>query len=95
MEDDKADIERQVIELYNREEKLLKKLDFILADFAKLIGLSPKTLSIMRPQKVNPSWTTVRKIAAALDISLDELIFNPRKTPELYKLYWTDYTKSY
>lgn len=89
MKDDKADIERQVTELYDRIEVLLKELGIKWADLARLIGLSPKTLSSMRSQKVNPSWTTIRKIAAALDVSLDELIYDPRKTPELYELYWT------
>ena len=89
MKDDKADIERQVTELYDRIEELLKELGIKWADLARLIGLRPKTLSSMRSQKVNPSWTTIRKIAAALDVSLDELIYDPRKTPELYELYWT------
>lgn len=89
MKDDKADIERQVTELYDRIEELLKELGIKWADLARLIGLSPKTLSSMRSQKVNPSWTTIRKIATALDVSLDELIYDPRKTPELYELYWT------
>lgn len=88
MKDDKADIERQVTELYDRIEELLKELGIKWADLARLIGLSPKTLSSMRSQKVNPSWTTIRKIASALDVSLDELIYDPRKTPELYELYW-------
>ena len=89
MKDDKADMERQVTELYDRIEELLKELGIKWADLARLIGLSPKTLSSMRSQKVNPSWTTIRKIASALDVSLDELIYDPRKTPELYELYWT------
>jgi transcriptional regulator with XRE-family HTH domain len=89
MKDDKADVERQVTELYERIEELLKELGIRWADLARLIGLSPKTLSSMRSQKVNPSWTTIRKIASALDVSLDELMFNPYKTSELYELYWT------
>ena len=89
MKDDKAEIERQVTELYNRVQDILDELGIKWADLARLIGLSPKTLSSMRSQKVNPSWTTIRKIAAALDVSLDELIYDPRKTPELYELYWT------
>jgi len=88
MKDDKADIERQVTDLYDRIEELLKELGIKWADLARLIGLSPKTLSSMRSQKVNPSWTTIRKIATALDVSLDELTNEPYKTPELYELYW-------
>lgn len=89
VKDDKADIERQVTELYDRIEVLLKELGIKWADLARMIGLSPKTLSSMRSQKVNPSWTTIRKIASALDVSLDELTYDARKTPELYELYWT------
>ena len=89
MKDDKAEVERQVTELYNRIQDILDELGIKWADLARLIGLSPKTLSSMRSQKVNPSWTTIRKIAAALDVSLDELIYDPRKTSELYELYWT------
>ena len=85
MKDDKADIERQVTELYDKIEVLLKELDIKWADLARLIGLSPKTLSSMRSQKVNPSWTTIRKIAAALDVSLDKLTYDPGKTSELYE----------
>ena len=89
MKDDKAEVERQVTELYNRIQDILDELGIKWADLARLIGFSPKTLSSMRSQKVNPSWTTIRKIAAALDVSLDELIYDPRKTSELYELYWT------
>ena len=88
MKDDKALVERQVTELYNRIQDILDELGIKWADLARLIGLSPKTLSSMRSQKVNPSWTTIRKIESALDVSLDELIYDPRKTPELYELYW-------
>ena len=89
VKDDKADIERQVTELYDRIEVLLKELGIKWADLARLIGLSPKTLSSMRSQNVNPSWTNIRKIASALDVSFDELMYNPYKTDELYELYWT------
>ena len=89
MKEDKSEVERQVTELYNRIQDILDELGIKWADLARLIGLSPKTLSSMRSQKVNPSWTTVCKIARALDVSLDELIFDPRKVPELYELFWT------
>lgn len=42
----------------------------------------------MKSQCVNPSFITVKKIAKALDISLDELVDDLGKTPELYELYW-------
>lgn len=79
--------DQQVIELYDRIDVLLGELGIRWADLAKLMDLSPKTLSSMKSQKVNPSWTTIRKIATALDISPDELIDDESKTPELHELY--------
>lgn len=55
---------------------------------ASLIEISPKTFSSMKSQCVNPSFITVKKIAKALDISLDELVYDIGKTRELYELYW-------
>lgn len=88
MKDNKSNVESQITELYDRIQAILIELDIKWVDLALLIGVSPKTLSSMRSNKVNPSWTTVRKIATALDVSLDELIFDSRKTSELYELYW-------
>ena len=68
---------------------MLKELGIRWADLARLLGLSPKILSSMRSQNENPSWTNIRKIASALDVSMDELMYNPYKTDELYELYWT------
>ena len=42
----------------------------------------------MRTQRINPSWTTMVKIANALDVSLDELTGRKDKQKELYELYW-------
>ena len=76
-------------ELYYRIEELLKELGIRWADLARRIGLSPKTRSCMRSQNANLSWTNIRKIASALDVALDKLMYNPYKTDEFYELYWT------
>lgn len=84
-----AEIDRQVTDLYDRIHYLLSELGIRWSDLARLIDLNPKTLSSMRCQRVNPSWTTVLKIARALDVSVDELIYDPCKTDELYEFYWS------
>lgn len=78
----------EVRTLYNRIQWILDDRELKWADLAKLIGVSPKTLSSMKSQGVNPSFITVKKIAKALDISLDELVDDLGKTRELYELYW-------
>ena len=84
---DDWEFQEQITEFYNRIQDILIARDIKWADLARLIGLSPKTLSSMRSQNVNPSWTTVRKVAKALDVSMDELTYE-HKAPELYELYW-------
>lgn len=81
-------IRGEVRALYNRIQWILDDRDIRWADLAKLIGVNPKTLSSMKSQGVNPSFTTVKKIAVALDISLDELVDDLGKTKDLYELYW-------
>ena len=78
----------EVRALYNRIQWILDDRELRWTDLAKLIGVSPKTLSSMKSQCVNPSFITVKKIAKALDISLDELVDDLGKTRELYELYW-------
>ena len=85
---DKEVIQEQVEDLYNKIADLLAEVNIKWADLARLIGLSPKTLSSMRSQKVNPSFTTIRRIAEALDISMDELLYDHCKAPHLYEFYW-------
>jgi DNA-binding XRE family transcriptional regulator len=85
---DKEVRQEQVEDLYNKIADLLAEVDIKWADLARLIGLSPKTLSSMRSQKVNPSFTTIRRIAEALDISMDELLYDHCKAPHLYEFYW-------
>lgn len=67
---DKEIIDEQVENLYNKIADLLAEVDIRWADFACLIGLSSKTHSGMRSQKVNPSFTMIRNIAEAIDISM-------------------------
>ncbi len=81
--------EGQVIIFYNNIQYIIEEREIRWADLARLIGVSPKTLSSMRSQRVNPSVTTAKKIADALDVSLDELFWEPYKSRELYDLYWT------
>ena len=85
---DKEVIQEQVEDLYNKIADLLAEVNIKWADLARLIGLSPKTLSSMRSQKVNPSFTTIKRIAEALDISMDELLYDHCKAPHLYEFYW-------
>ena len=87
MDFEKWEHEEEIREFYNRIQDILAVRGIRWADLARLIGLSPKTLSSMKSQNVNPSWTTVRKIAKALDVSMDELTYE-HKAPELYELYW-------
>ncbi|MDY6344970.1 MAG: helix-turn-helix transcriptional regulator [Sphaerochaetaceae bacterium] len=84
---DKEVRQEQVEDLYNKIADLLAEVDIKWADLARLIRLSPKTLSSMRSQKVNPSFTTIRRIAEALDISMDELLYDHCKAPHLYEFY--------
>lgn len=88
MRQDKVDQEIEIKELYWRIHEILKERGIKWSDLARLIGMSPKTLSSMKSQNVNPSWTTVKKIANALDVSMDELTYEKYKAPHLYDLYW-------
>lgn len=87
MDFEKWEHDEEIKEFYNRIQDILAARGIRWADLARLIGLSPKTLSSMKSQNVNPSWTTVRKVAKALDVSMDELTYE-HKSPELYELYW-------
>ena len=79
----------EIKDFYTRLQLLLDQRDMKWSDLALLIGLNPKTISSMKSQLVNPSFTTVKKIAEALDVSLDEFITNEKKSDELYELYWS------
>ena len=85
--DDKTKLE--IRDFYQRLQELLDQRSMKWSDLALLIGLNPKTISSMKSQLVNPSFTTVKKIAEALDVSLDEFIKDENKTQQLYDLYWS------
>lgn len=85
--DDKT--KSEIKDFYTRLQLLLDQREMKWSDLALLIGLNPKTISSMKSQLVNPSFTTVKKIAEALDVSLDEFINNENKSEELYELYWS------
>ena len=85
---DMVDHEREIKELYYRIHEILKERGIKWIDLARIIEMSPKTLSSMKSLNVNPGWTTVKRIAKALDVSMDELTYEDQKVPHLYKLYW-------
>lgn len=84
--DDKTKAE--IRSFYERLQELLDERSLKWSELARLLDLSPKTLSSMKSQLVNPSFTTVKRIASALDVSLDELTEDDSKSKELYDLYW-------
>jgi transcriptional regulator with XRE-family HTH domain len=51
----------------------------VLAD---RLGVSPSLISQIETGRANPSVSTLYAIAAELDVSLDELLFNDRRPPE-------------
>lgn len=51
----------------------------VLAD---RLGVSPSLISQIETGRANPSVSTLYAIAAELDVSLDELLFNDRRTTE-------------
>ena len=51
----------------------------VLAD---RLGVSPSLISQIETGRANPSVSTLYAIATELDVSLDELLFNDRRSPE-------------
>ncbi len=49
---------------------------------AERLGVSPSLISQIETGRANPSVSTLYAIAAELDVSLDELLFNDRRPPE-------------
>src|SRR6476620_11417751 len=49
---------------------------------ASRLGVSPSLISQIETGRANPSVSTLYAIAAELDVSLDELLFNDRRPPE-------------
>ena len=53
-----------------------------LRTLAERLGVSPSLISQIETGRANPSVSTLYAIAAELDVSLDELLFNDRRPPE-------------
>jgi transcriptional regulator with XRE-family HTH domain len=53
-----------------------------LRTLAERLGVSPSLISQIETGRANPSVSTLYAIAAELDVSLDELLFNDRRSPE-------------
>lgn len=53
-----------------------------LRDLAERLGVSPSLISQIETGRANPSVSTLYAIAAELDVSLDELLFNDRRAAE-------------
>lgn len=82
------EIEREIDVLYYKIGELIKERGITWSKLAALCGLNRRTLTSMKAQRINPSWTTMIRIAKALDVSLDELTETKGKTPELLEFYW-------
>ena len=53
-----------------------------LPTLAERLGVLPSLISQIETGRANPSVSTLYAIAAELDVSLDELLFNDRRPPE-------------
>ncbi len=53
--------------------ELRQKRDVTQEALAPQAGVTPKTLSLIERGEANPTWGTVRGIAAALDVSMGDL----------------------
>jgi transcriptional regulator with XRE-family HTH domain len=53
-----------------------------LRELAERLGVSPSLISQIETGRANPSVSTLYAIAAELDVSLDELLFNERRPTE-------------
>ena len=59
--------------------ELREKRDISQENLAHAAGVTTGTLSTIERGKSNPTWATVKAIAAALDISLSELASKSEK----------------
>jgi len=58
------------------------ELGWSLRELADRLGVSPSLISQIERGRANPSVSTLYSIVQALDISLDELLFNERRPAE-------------
>lgn len=56
--------------------------DLSLRTLAERLGVSPSLISQIETGRANPSVSTLYALAAELDVSLDELLFNDRRPAE-------------
>jgi len=61
-----------------REARRTRRLS--LRELAERLGVSPSLISQIETGRANPSVSTLYAIAAELDVSLDELLFNDRRS---------------
>jgi transcriptional regulator with XRE-family HTH domain len=59
-----------------------RRRNLSLRVLAERLGVSPSLISQIETGRANPSVSTLYAIAAELDVSLDELLFNDRRAPE-------------
>ncbi|HEX5039396.1 MAG TPA: helix-turn-helix domain-containing protein [Candidatus Limnocylindria bacterium] len=59
-----------------------QEVGWSLRDLAERLGVSPSLISQIERGRANPSVSTLYSIVQALDISLDELLFNERRPTE-------------
>jgi transcriptional regulator with XRE-family HTH domain len=58
------------------------ELGLSLRELADRLGVSPSLISQIERGRANPSVSTLYSIVQALDVSLDELLFNERRPAE-------------
>jgi len=67
-------METQPVKLGRNIKRVRKEKGLIQADIAKAVGVSSPYLSNIENGKVNPTLTTLSKLAKALGISIEKLI---------------------
>lgn len=58
------------------------ELGLSLRDLAERLGVSPSLISQIERGRANPSVSTLYSLVAALEVSLDDLLFNDRRSAE-------------
>ncbi len=69
-------------EMGERLREARRERNLSLRVLADRLGVSPSLISQIETGRANPSVSTLYAIAAELDVSLDELLFNDRRPPE-------------
>ena len=66
-----------------------QELGLSLRQLAERLGVSASLISQIERGRANPSVSTLYQIVGELDISLDELLFNERRSPAADPPPWT------